>query len=230
MSRKRTNLKLYAICLLLLLFAAPASADPDAMLDRSRTQFEDLIEYEIYYINARFNEIRNDLFLIPDITIIADRTSGSASAQDFINGINLLDDTTDVNVVLIQTHGGTVPDTSYLIFKDNSGLSSTGVNNWMDERDGGFIFAGACYSAKYTGLGNAFINNGFDTYFGFKDVVRTLPTSRFCSAFFDAATFTDVTVSEAAIYARNQVKKEFGDATDVANYRFIGNSNLCLRT
>ncbi len=121
------------------MFATPASADPDAILDRSRTQFGDLIEYEIYYINARFNEIRNDLFLIPDITIIADKTSGSASAQDFINGINLLDDTTDVNVVLIETHGETVLDTTYLIFKDYSGLSSTGVNNWMDERDGGFI-------------------------------------------------------------------------------------------
>ncbi|MDY9927066.1 hypothetical protein [Methanosarcina sp.] len=230
MSRKRTNLKLYTICLLLLLFAAPASADPDAMLDRSRTQFEDLTEYEIYYINARFNEIRNNLFLIPDITIIADRTSGSASAQDFINGINLLDDTTDVNVVLIETHGGTVFDTSYLIFKDDSGLSSTGVNNWMDERDGGFIFAGACYSAKYTDLGNAFINNGFDTYFGFKDEVRTLATSRFCSAFFDAATFTDVTVSEAATYAADEVEEEFEYSTDVDNNRFIGNSNLCLRT
>jgi len=211
------------------LFATPASADPDAILDRSRTQFGDLIEYEIYYINARFNEIRNDLFLIPDITIIADKTSGSASAQDFINGINLLDDTTDVNVVLIETHGETVLDTTYLIFKDYSGLSSTGVNNgWTKETEGSF-----CRSmllCKYTDLGNAFINNGFDTYFGFKDTVRTLPSSRFCSAFIDAATFTDVTVSEAARYAADEVEEEFGYATDVSNNQFIGNSNLCLRT
>lgn len=135
-----------------------------------------------------------------------------------------------MNVVLIETHGETVLDTTYLIFKDYSGLSSTGVNNWMDERDGGFIFAGACYSAKYTDLGNAFINNGFDTYFGFKDTVRTLPSSRFCSAFIDAATFTDVTVSEAARYAADEVEEEFGYATDVSNNQFIGNSNLCLRT
>ncbi|AKB55474.1 MULTISPECIES: hypothetical protein [Methanosarcina] len=99
----------------------------------------------------------------------------------------------------------------------------------MDERDGGFIFAGACKSAKYTDLGNAFINNGFDTYFGYEDNVNTLHNALFYSAFFDAATFTDVTVSEAANYARNQVEKEFGDAADVANNRFIGNSNLCLR-
>ncbi|WP_292375756.1 hypothetical protein [Methanosarcina sp. UBA411] len=71
----------------------------------------------------------------------------------------------------------------------------------MDERGGGFIFAGACESAKYTDLGNAFINNGFDTYFGYKDTVNTLHNARFYSAFFDMATFTDVTVSEAANYA-----------------------------
>ncbi|AKJ38638.1 hypothetical protein [Methanosarcina barkeri] len=61
----------------------------------------------------------------------------------------------------------------------------------MDERDGGFIFAGACKSAKYTDLGNAFINNGFDTYFGYEDNVNTLHNALFYSAFFDAATFTD---------------------------------------
>lgn len=70
MSRKRMNLKLYIICVLLLLFAAPASADPDAMLDRSRTQFGDLPTSSINYINARCNEVRNDLILIPDITIL----------------------------------------------------------------------------------------------------------------------------------------------------------------
>lgn len=43
-------------------------------------------------------------------------------------------------------------------------------------------------------------------------------------------TFTNVAVSEAANYAEDEVEEEFGDATDVANNRFIGNSNLCLRT
>ncbi|MDY0130491.1 MAG: hypothetical protein RBR63_09960 [Methanosarcina vacuolata] len=228
MSRKRTNLKLYIICILLLLFAAPASADPDAMLDRSRTQFGDLSTSSINYINARCNEVRNDLILIPDITIIADYTYGAASDQGFINGINSLDDATDENVVLIHTHGGALL-LSYLIFKDESCLYSLDVNSWMDERDGGFIFAGACKSAKYTDLGNAFINNGFDTYFGYKDDVNTLRNARFYSAFFDAATFTDVTVSEAANYAAGEVEDEFGNAADVDNNRFIGNSNLCLR-
>lgn len=63
---KRMKLKLCAICLLLLLFAAPASADPDAILDRSRTQFGDLSTSSINYINARFNEVRSYLLLIPD--------------------------------------------------------------------------------------------------------------------------------------------------------------------
>ncbi|MDD3317353.1 MAG: hypothetical protein GX152_10485 [Methanosarcina sp.] len=229
MSRKRMNLKLYIICVLLLLFAAPASADPDAMLDRSRTQFGDLSTSSINYINARCNEVRNDLILIPDITIIADYTYGAASDQDFINGINSLDDATNENVVLIHTHGGTSLLSSFLKFKDESCLYSLDVNSWMDERDGGFIFAGACESAKYTDLGNAFINNGFDTYFGYKVSVNTLSNVRFYSAFFDAATFTGVTVSEAARYAKKQVEKEFGDATDVGNNLFIGNPNLCLR-
>jgi len=69
---------------LLLLFAAPASADPDAMLDRSRTQFGDLSTSSINYINARCNEVRNDLILIHDITIIADYTYGAASDQGFL--------------------------------------------------------------------------------------------------------------------------------------------------
>ncbi|WP_155396825.1 hypothetical protein [Methanosarcina barkeri] len=50
------------------------------------------------------------------------------------------------------------------------------------------------------------------------------------------ATFTDVTVFlkqptmfEAANYAAGEVEEEFGNAADVANNRFIGNSNLCLR-
>lgn len=100
----------------------------------------------------------------------------------------------------------------------------------MNQRDGGFIFAAACESAKYTDLGSEFINKGFDTYFGYKVTVNTLHNARFYSEFFNRGTFTNVPVSEAAVYARNQVEKEFGDATDVANYRFIGNSNLCLRT
>lgn len=216
--------------LIATLFAAPASADPDAMLDRSRTQFGDLSTNQINYINARFNEVRNDLILISDISIIADYQSGTVNDHGFINGINSLDDTTNVNVVLIHTHGGIFLLSTFLKFKDGSHLYNSDVNSWMSQRDGGFIFAGACESAKNTDLGNEFINKGFDTYFGYKDTVNTLHNARFYSEFFSMGTFTNVAVSEAANYAEDEVEEEFGDATDVANNRFIGNSNLCLRT
>lgn len=38
-----------------------------------------------------------------------------------------------------------------------------------------------------------------------------------------------LTLSEAVNYAAGEVEEEFGDAADVANNRFIGSSNLCLR-
>lgn len=100
----------------------------------------------------------------------------------------------------------------------------------MSQRDGGFIFAGACESAKYANLGSEFINRGFDTYFGYKDTVYTVRNARFYSEFFNLGTFTNVDVSEAARYAADEVEEEFGDATDVENNRFIGDSSLCLRT
>lgn len=37
------------------------------------------------------------------------------------------------------------------------------------------------------------------------------------------------TMFEAANYAAGEVEEEFGDAADVANNRFIGNSNLYLK-
>ncbi|WP_406657853.1 hypothetical protein V7O62_04655 [Methanolobus sp. ZRKC2] len=230
MKTQTITLKCATIFFLLLMLVAPAASTPDAMLDRSRTQFGDTSASTNNYIDARFGEVKNDLFLISDISIISDYQSGTLSDYDFINGIDLLDDTTDVNVVLIHTHGGTSLLSSYLCFKDDSKLYDSDVNSWMDQRNGGFIFAGACKSAKYTDLGNEFIDEGFDTFFGYKDTVFTLHNARFYAAFFDLGTFTNVDVSQAARYAEDEVEDEFGDATDVADNRFIGNSNLCLRT
>lgn len=122
MNRKRMNLNACIICLLLLLFAAPASADPDAIIDRSRTQFGDLSTSTINYINSRCDEVKDSLLLIPDISIISDYTSGAAGNYEFINGINSLDSTTDVNVVLVDTHGGTLLLSTFLLFKDDSRL------------------------------------------------------------------------------------------------------------
>lgn len=233
MNIERTNLKyICVIGILLFLFASPASADPDAILDRSRTQFADIDANTINYIHARFDEVDQDLLLIPDITSLTDYVSGSSSDSAFVANINALDDTTNVNVVVIHTHGGTneTLSASYLQFKDSSWLSDSNVNNWMDGRNGGFMFAGACKSAKYTDLGNEFIDKGFDTYFGYQDTVLAKRNARFYAAFFDLATFTNVKVSEAARYAEDEVEDEFGSADDVGNNRFIGNSDLCLRT
>lgn len=217
------------ISALLVLCTLTASATPDAMLDRSRTQFGDLNATTINYINARFEEVKDDLFLISDISIISDYQSGTLSDYDFVNAINLLDDTTNTNIVLIHTHGSSSLFSSYLYFKDDSKLYDSDVDSWMDQRDGSFIFAGACKSTQYTDLGNEFIDKGFDTYFGYNDTVYTMHNALFYSDFFDLATFTNVPVSTAARYATDQVKEEYGDDTSVADYRFIGDSSLCLR-
>lgn len=217
------------ISALLVLCTLTASATPDAMLDRSRTQFGDLDAATINYINARFEEVKDNLFLISDISIISDYQSGTLSDYDFVNAINLLDDTTNTNIVLIHTHGGSSLFSGYLYFKDDSKLYDSDVDSWMDLRDGSFIFAGACKSAQYTDLGNEFIDKGFDTYFGYNDSVDTMHNALFYSEFFNLATFTNVPVSTAARYATDQVKEEYGDDTSVADYRFIGDSSLCLR-
>lgn len=230
MSRKFSmNGFVCVISALLVLCTLTASATPDAMLDRSRTQFGDLNATTINYINARFEEVKDDLFLISDISIISDYQSGTLSDYDFVNAINLLDDTTNTNIVLIHTHGGSSLFSSYLCFKDDSKLYDSDVDSWMDQRDGSFIFAGACKSTQYTDLGNEFIDKGFDTYFGYNDCVDTMHNALFYSDFFDLATFTNVPVSTAARYATDQVKEEYGDDTSVADYRFIGDSSLCLR-
>ncbi|WP_410509936.1 hypothetical protein RSJ42_07365 [Methanosarcina hadiensis] len=155
MNTKKVKLKyMYTICVLLFLFTVPVSAAPDALLDRSRTQFGDLTTSEINYINARFVEVKGDIMFIPDITSNLDFQTGAASDSYFINnGIDSLDDTTDVNIVLIHTHGGVSGSSCRLQFKDGSLLTASDVSNWLDQRDGGFFFAGACSSAKYTDLG-----------------------------------------------------------------------------
>lgn len=216
--------------ILLVLCTLTASATPDAMLDWSRTQFGDLDAATINYINARFEEVKYDIILISDINIISDYQSGTLSDHDFVNAINLLDNTTNTNIVLIHTHGGSSLFSSYLNFKDGSKLYDSDVDSWMDQRDGSFIFAGACKSARHTDLGNEFIDKGFDTYFGYNDIVCTTHNALFYLEFFDLATFTNVPVSTAACYATDQVKEEYGDDTSVADYRFIGDSSLCLRT
>lgn len=217
-------------CILVLLLILPVSATPDAMLDRTRTQDDELSDESRDYINSKLDDVRSHLFYIPDISIISDYQSGSLSNYDFINGINLLDDSTDVNVVLIHCHGGASLWSSYLCFKDDSKLYDSNVNSWMDQRDGGFIFAGACYGAKYTDLGNEFIDEGFDTFFGYKVSVNTIRNAYFYEEFFNMARFTNVAVAEAASYAKDEAEDQFTDASDVSQYRFIGNSNLCLHT
>ncbi|MDD4690573.1 MAG: hypothetical protein PHE51_12635 [Eubacteriales bacterium] len=225
--RQRMNERtmMCAVGILLFLFAVPASAS-DAMLDRSRTQSEDLDANQINYIHARFNEVTQDLFLIPEINSIVDYVSGSSNDHAFVNNINGLNDTIAINVVLLHSHGGSTS----LSFKDGSHLYAGEVDNWMDDRNRGFMFAGACSSARHTDLGNAFIDKGFDTFFGYENTVLTLHNARFYAAFFDLATFVNVEVSEAARYAGDEVEEEFGSADDVRDSRFIGNSSLCLRT
>jgi hypothetical protein len=221
---------LCAVGILILLFAVPASAEPDAMLDKSRNQFGDLSQNQMNYINSSFDAVVQDILLIPDIYSVITYITGSANDHSFVNNINELDDATDINIVLIHSHGGTSGVSSFITFKDDSRLYDGDVDNWMDQRNGGFFFAGSCSSAKYTDLGNSFIDKGFDTYFGYKGPVRTLRNARFYEAFFDAATFANVEVSTAASYAERRVEDEFESADDVGNNRFIGDSDLCLRT
>lgn len=101
------------------------------------------------------------------------------------------------------------------------------VNSWLNY-DGYFIFAGACDSATYDDLGNAFINKGFDAYFGYTDTVYTVHNARFYSAFFEKGRHLDVTISEARDYAEQQVLSEFGSNSDVVKNKIIGDSSLCL--
>jgi hypothetical protein len=232
MNIKKTKSKLLCtICFLLLLLIVPASAT-DAMIDRSRTQFGDLTANEINYINSRMVEARADMVLIPDVNVIADYGTGSASDQAFINNINSLDETVDMNVVLIHSHGGANDATRqcYVVFKDQSVLYAADVDNWLDDIDGGFIFVGACSSAKYADLGWEFLCEDFDSYFGYRGPVATLHNARFYAAFFDFATFPNVEVCNAADSAEDEVEEEFGNADDVGNNRFLGNSYLCLVT
>ncbi|SFM21432.1 hypothetical protein [Methanolobus profundi] len=232
MKTKRTKSKLLCtICFLLLLLIVPASAT-DAMIDRSRTQFGDLTANEINYINSRMVEARADMVLIPDVNVIADYGTGSTSDQDFIDNINSLDETVDMNVVLIHSHGGSDDDNhkSAVQFKDSSWLFANEVDNWLDDINGGFIFMGTCNSTKYADLGWEFLCEDFDSYFGYRGPVFTLHNARFYAAFFDLATFTNVEVCDAADYAEDEVEEEFGNADDVGYNRFLGDDNLCLRT
>ncbi|ABE51179.1 hypothetical protein [Methanococcoides burtonii] len=215
---------------LLIICTISASATPDAIIDRSRTQFPDISASTISYINSKCNDVKSDLFLISDISSITDYQTGASSDTAFVDNIDLLDDTTTTNVVLIHSHGDTFLLSSFIKFKDDSKLYDNEVTSGMDSRNSGFIFAGACSSAKYTDLGNSFINKGFDTYFGYKETVYTLHNALFYSEFFDLGTFTNVPVSTAASYAADETKEEYGDDTSVANYRLIGDSTLCLRT
>jgi hypothetical protein len=83
---------------------------------------------------------------------------------------------------------------------------------------------------EYTDLGNEFIDEGFDTFFGYKVSVNTIRNAYFYEEFFNMARFTNVAVAEAASYAKDEAEDQFTDASDVSQYRFIGNSNLCLHT
>lgn len=136
MNQKMQVRRISTICFLLILLIMPVSAIPDALMDRSRTQFGDLKANQITYINTRFQDVKGDIFFLPYIYSIKDYTTGASSDSYFItNGINSLDNTND-NIVLIHTHGtySSSTSSSYLKFKDNSLLSGTDVTNWMSER------------------------------------------------------------------------------------------------
>ncbi|HJH26989.1 MAG TPA: hypothetical protein C5S37_09535 [Methanophagales archaeon] len=215
------------LCAALVLVAISipfASAYTDCMVDRTRTQQGFSNPTTLPYIIDRLDEAHNYIWTIFWVHGVADY-SYSNSDHDFINHINGLDP--DTNIVLVHCHGGTSGSSSYLKFKDGSKLYDNEVNDWLDW-GGYFIFAGACKSAKYTDLGNAFVNRGFDTFFGYKETVYTKRNGRFYSAFFYKGRYLDTPVSIAANYAEDKVEEEFGDASDVGNNRFIGDSSLCL--
>lgn len=218
-------------CFLLLLLVSTASASTDALVDRSRISFNDEIQQSpstINYVNARFEDVKDELYDLSYVYSIRDYTTGAASDSSFVNsGINSLDDTND-NIVLIHTHGTHTSSSSYLKFKDGSYLSDGEVDSWMDEREGGVMFAAACYSANKTDLGYSFIYGGFDSYVGYNFNVTTTRNARFYTSFFEEACESGVSVDDAADDALDSVWNEFGDYGNVDTYRIFGSSSYCL--
>ena len=216
-----------AIILLVLVVSVcipGVTAYNDCLVDRTRAVQDPTEPALADYINARMNEAKNSIYSIFWVNGV-ENYAYSASDSEFINHIDSLYSQT--NIVAIQSHGGTSGSHSYITLEDDSDLYYNEVNSWLDP-GGYFLYAGSCYSAAYTDLGNSFVNKGFDTYLGFTGSVGTVYNSRFCSAFFNKAKYVDTSVSTAASYAKQQVLNEWGDYGGTNNYQFIGDSNLCL--